>query len=171
MTIPYSLDGCMCLAGYKGGAENTQNAVSGFNRLLSSGHKQSERGPVSVSDSANPLFYCLLYHNTSESFRCKCQNVVSSCCLIVLFYDVSRIFSFLAGGQIYTASHLCGFHMHSYQQTKVDFSFFLPILCALFVEYYTQVRRRTAAPMFCVTVDRSRWCAQLAHSQCHDIEE
>ena len=38
------------------------------------------------------------------------------------------------------------------------YSFFLPIPCALFVEYYTQVRRRTAAPMFlsCSTADHSR---------------
>ena len=47
------------------------------------------------------------------------------------------------------------------------YSFFLPMLCALFVEYYTQVCKRTAAPMFvsCSTADRSRWYAQLAHSQ------
>ena len=58
--------------------------------------------------------------------------------------------------------------------TVNDDDIFLPILCVLFVEYYTQVRRRTAAPMFvsCSTADRSRWCAELAHSQCHhDIEE
>ena len=36
------------------------------------------------------------------------------------------------------------------------------------------MRKRSAAPMFvsCNTADHSRWCAQLAHSQCHhDIEE
>ena len=51
---------------------------------------------------------------------------------------------------------------------------FLPMLCAVFVEHYTPVRKRTAAPMFvsCTTADRSRWCAQLARNQCHrDIEE
>ena len=32
---------------------------------------------------------------------------------------------------------------------------------------FTQVRKRTMAPMFvsCSTADHSRWCAQLAHSQ------
>ena len=48
------------------------------------------------------------------------------------------------------------------------------VRCALFVEYYTPVRKCTAAPMFmsCSTADRSRWCAQLARNQCHrDIEE
>ena len=35
------------------------------------------------------------------------------------------------------------------------------------------MRKRTAALMFgsCSTADRSRWCAQFAHSQCHNIEE
>ena len=61
----------------------------------------------------------------------------------------------------------------SRKRSNIILVFFLLILCALFVEYYTQVRKRTAAAMFvsCSTADRSRWCAQLAHSQCHDIEE
>ena len=51
----------------------------------------------------------------------------------------------------------------------------LPIVrYALLIGYHTQVRRRTAVPMSvsCSTADRSRWCAQLAPSQCHHyIEE